>query len=85
MYQLPLNRQYDALVKNLEAAGILNDGIISKAPDTLDLALENSIYSGIEYVCGFEKCTRIQSLFASVLIEEKKLDEKSWKDNPYNE
>jgi len=72
------------LVKNLETAGILNDGIISKAPDSLDPTLENTIYSGIEYVCGFEKCERIQSLFASVLVEDKKLDEKSWKDNPYN-
>ena len=73
------------LVKNLETAGILNDGVISKAPDSLDPVLGNTIYSGIEYVCGFEKCERIQSLFAKVLVEEKKLDEKSWKDNPYNE
>jgi hypothetical protein len=59
--------------------------VISKAPDSLDQNLQNTIYSGIEYVCGFEKCDRIQSLFASVLIEEKKLDEKNWKDNRYNE
>lgn len=84
VYQLPLNRQYSALIKNLETAWILNNGIISKSSDSLDPALENSIYSGIEYVCGFEKCARIQTLFASVLTEANKLDEKNWIENPYN-
>ncbi len=72
-------------MKNLETAGILHDGVISKASDSLDPALENTIYSGIEYVCGFEECARIQTLFASVLVEARKLDEKSWKENTYND
>lgn len=84
VYQLPLSRQYSRLISNLEKAEILRDGKIFIASDTLDAVLENNIYSGIEYVCRFEKCTRIESLFNEILIEPKKTDEKNWKENPYN-
>ena len=84
VYQLPLSRQYSRLISNLEKAEILRDGKIFIASDTLDAVLENDIYSGIEYICRFEKCTRIESLFNEILIEPKKTDEKNWKENPYN-
>lgn len=84
IYQLPLSRQYNRLVHNLETAGILKDGKISVAPESLDAVLENDIHSGIEYVCRFEDCARIQTLFADILVEAKKTDERNWKENPYN-
>lgn len=84
VYQLPLERQYKRLMYNLKQAGMLQDGTISLAPDSLDTLLENDIYSGIEYICRFEKCARIERLFADILIEAKKTDEKNWKENPYN-
>lgn len=46
--------------------------------------MENDIYSGIEYICRFEDCQRIESLFADILVEAKKIDEENWKENPYN-
>lgn len=85
VYQLPLNRQYNALIQNLTTAGILKDGVITKAPESLDPTLENTIYSGIQYVCGFENCTRIKTLFADALTEAQQADKKSWDENTYNE
>lgn len=85
VYQLPLNRQYNALIKNITKAGILKDGVITKAPESLDPTLENTIYSGIQYVCGFENCARIKTLFADMLVEAQQADKKSWDENTYNE
>lgn len=84
VYQLPLERQYDRLINNLQKAEILKEGKIFVASDTLDAVLENDIYSGIEYVCRFEDCQRIEWLFADILLDVKKTDEKNWQENPYN-
>lgn len=84
IYQLPLSRQYDRLLENLEKSEILRDGKVSVASDTLDIALENDIYSGIEYVCRFEDCEKIKTLFADIVDEAQTQDEKNWNDNSYN-
>lgn len=84
VYQLPLERQYTLLIKNLKIADILNEDKISKASNSLDPILENTIYSGIQYICQFEDCIRVKTLFASVLVEAQKRDENDWNNNPYN-
>ncbi len=84
VYQLPLERQYHRLLNNLETAEILKEGIISPAVDTLDADLGNNIYSGIEYVCQFESCKRIKTLFPNIIKQVEELDQKNWMENPYN-
>jgi len=85
VYQLPLTRQYARLVNNLETAGMLKNGTISIAPESLEINLENDIYSGIEYVCRFESCKRIKTLFADILLGIEKTDKENWEENTYNE
>ncbi len=85
VYQLPLTRQYHRLLVNLKKAEILKDGVITPAADTLDADLGNNIYSGIEYVCQFESCKKIRELFPDIVMETETLDQKNWRENPYNE
>lgn len=84
VYQLPLSRQYHRLLTNLEIAGILKEGTVSPASDTLDPDLGNNIYSGIEYVCQFESCARIETLFPDIITQAEQIDQKNWEENPYN-
>ncbi len=67
VYQLPLTRQYSHLIQNLTNAGMYKDGVISKKTGTIDQALENDIYSEIEYICNYSHCEKIKTLFAKEL------------------
>lgn len=60
------------------------DGVISKKKDTLDMALENDIYSEIEYVCNYSHCEKIKTLFAKELTGKEAEYEKRWKESEYN-
>ncbi len=66
VYQLPVSRQYDRLIENLETAGILSGSEIIplQSYESIDPTLSNEIARGIEYVCGFDNCDQIKTLFA---------------------
>jgi hypothetical protein len=85
VYQLPLSHQYDRLVKNLEKAGMMQDGVITKKPAELDVSLENNIYSEIEYICGYSQCEKIKTLFAQQLTGAEEKYAKKWSESEYNE
>jgi len=65
VFSLPLNRQYDRLIVNLEKAHILKDGIITPLKNTTDIDadLSRDIASGIDYVCSYSDCALIRNLF----------------------
>jgi hypothetical protein len=81
VYHLPLERQYDRLVQNLETAKILVGGTITPlaSPKDITRELSNDIYSGIEYVCGFDSCSRIETLFPTEYATAKVKSETEWK------
>lgn len=85
VYQLPLTRQYNRLIKNLETTGMLTNGTITKKPANLSKDQENNIYSGIEYVCQYDNCEKIETLFAKVLTGKEAEYEKKWRENSANE
>ena len=84
VYRLPLVRQYNHLVHNLTVAGMYNNGVISKKKGVLDAALENDIYSEIQYVCSYSHCEKIKTLFAAELTGKEAEYEKKWKEADYN-
>lgn len=65
VYNLPETRQYKRLLNNLEKANILQGTEIVPLnnPKDIDQKLSGEIYSGIEYVCNFDDCEKIKSLF----------------------
>jgi hypothetical protein len=75
VFSFPLARQEARLMRNLETAKILNDGEIIPLKDKKDISKELSgdIYSGINYLCGFDDCSVIKKVFPVQLgeIEEK--------------
>lgn len=78
VFHLPLNRQYDRLVLNLEKANILKNGVITPLKNTTDIDanLSRDIASGIEYVCGYSDCQLIRDLFPEQIKNIKYTD--SW-------
>lgn len=82
--RLPLERQYNRLIHNLENTGMLKNGIISKKTTPLDVLLENDIYSEIQYICNFSRCEKIKTLFAKELAGKEAEYEKKWNENQYN-
>ena len=84
VYHLPMDRQYHHLIDNLTKTGMLHDGIISKKIGTLDPNLENTLYSEIEYICGFDHCALIKNLFASELAKSLPEYEQNWLSNSNN-
>ena len=84
VYRLPLTRQYNHLIRNLEAAGMMKDGVIMKKPKQLEVSLENDIYSEIQYICGYSRCEKIKSLFATQLSGAEEKFAKKWSEDGYN-
>lgn len=84
VYQFPISRQHTRLVKNLEVAGILKDGVISKKPAPLEADLENTIYSEIQYICDFSECETIKKLFVKELTGKEEEYAKKWTAETYN-
>ena len=61
----PLDRQYDRLMIHLERAQIWKDGAITPlASGALYDEGISEVISGIEYVCRFDGCDRLEALFA---------------------
>jgi hypothetical protein len=85
VFHLPITRQLDRLENNLKKANILQgDMIVSlKNSKDIDQKLSGEIYNGIEYVCSFDDCEKIKSLFAE---EYKKIQERhnqTWVNNSW--
>lgn len=83
VFSLPLERQYNRLIKNLETAKILdNQNIIPlKSPQDINKELSNEIYSWIEYICDYRECKLIKELFKKELenkYREAEIDWKKW-------
>ncbi len=83
VYHLPLARQYSRLVANLETAGILSNGQIKPLAtyESIDVTLSDDIYTGIEYVCGFDHCRLVRALFEPslpTLVQAENDREKNW-------
>ena len=80
VYNLPLTRQYDRLVRNLENARILQNWTIIPLTTAKDISkeLSNDIYSGISYVCEFGDCKLIKELFKKEVAEATVKDETEW-------
>ncbi len=85
VYQLPLTRQYNRLITNLEASNMLSNGVISKKSTELTRDMENSIYSEIQYVCEYDNCEKIKELFAKEIAAKEPEYEKRWRENSYND
>ena len=60
VFTLPLERQYNRLILNLENAKILNNNTIYplKNPQDINKELSNDIYSWIEYICDYSECSQ---------------------------
>ena len=83
VYSMPAERQYNKLVRNLEQAHILKDGVIvplAKYTD-IDGTLSNEIHNGINYMCDFSECSRIKKLFATQLAGKEKLSREEFEKN----
>ncbi len=80
VYQLPVSRQYDRLITNLETAGIYSGGSIIPLSKVEDISgdLSNEIYEGIEYICGFDNCLLVKTLFAKELVEGIEKQKQAW-------
>lgn len=78
VYSVSQIRQESRLIRNLETANIMQDGKIVPLIDKKDISreLSNDIYSGIEYLCGFDDCQSIKDIFpeqyAALLAQDKK-------------
>lgn len=83
VYNLPVSRQYDRLVTNLEKANILQwEKIVAlKSKYDIDKELSKDIYSWIDYLCDFDNCNKIKELFEN---EYNKLVEKQKKEAEEN-
>ncbi len=83
VYALPLERQYTRLVNNLETTWLLVNGKTQTGVVIQDVALENDIYSGIEYVCGFDECSKIKALFPNEYQKAEIEGKKNWESYTY--
>ena len=85
VYSLPTYRQYDRLIENLEKAGIMQNGeIIATASSTIiEPTLQNDIYSGLEYVCEYDKCERLKELFPTEYQKAYDTGKKNWDSYTY--
>lgn len=80
VYQYPLERQYDRLIQNLEAANIYKDGVVTPLEkyDSIDPKLSQEIYEGIGYLCDFDNCRQIRELFAQEISQAEREKKTRW-------
>lgn len=85
VYSLPLSRQYERLTDNLTKAELMQDGIITKSVSgsTIEKILQNDIYSGLEYVCGFDECSKLKELFPKEYTKAYDEGKKNWDSYTY--
>jgi len=78
VFSLPLDRQYNRFISNIEKAGILQDGKIIPLTKTIDMDLENEIISEVRYICEYRTCEKIRPLFEQVLTAAEEENKKQW-------
>lgn len=80
VHQLPESRQLNRLQNNLIEARILQNNIIVplKNYDDIDKNLSRDIYSWIEYLCDFEDCNSIKSIFSEIYLDILEKDKKAF-------
>ncbi len=83
VFSLPFSRQEARLIRNLTEAKILQNGKIVPLAKASDISrnLSNEIAEGISYLCDYDNCERIKTIFPDqVKIAEKNAYEnwKSW-------
>lgn len=94
VYSYPETRQLHRLENNLTKANILQNGTIIPLQnyEDLDINLSKEIYGGISYLCNYDDCESIKTLFVDIYndlyttkkaeFEKNKLaDLESWKGN----
>ena len=67
VFSLPLERQYNRFVSNMEKTGILQDGKIVPLAKSIDMDMENEMVSEIEYLCQYKTCEKIRPFFEKAL------------------
>jgi hypothetical protein len=85
VYSLPVARQEARLIRNLETAKILQNGVIVPLADKKDISreLSNDIASGIEYICNFDDCKYISNLFVDAYEKADMDSQKEWEQYTY--
>ena len=78
VFSLPLDRQYERFISNIEKAGILQNGKIHPLVKTIDVNLENEIISEVRYICEYRTCEKIRPLFEQVLTAAEEENKKQW-------
>lgn len=80
VYSLPFHRQYDRLLVDLQSAKILSGNVIVPLEkyEAIDPTLSNDIYEGIGYVCRFDDCQPIRTLFTHEIAAAEAEKLKKW-------
>lgn len=80
VYSLPFHRQYERLLVDLQSAKILSGSVIVPLEkyEAIDPTLSNDIYEGIGYVCRFDDCQTIRTLFTHEITEAEAEKLKKW-------
>lgn len=83
VFSLPLDRQYDRFMTNIEKAGLLRDGKIVKLDKKIDATLENEIISEVRYICSFRSCEKLRPYFSETLDTAEKESREKWETYDY--
>lgn len=80
VYQFPFARQEARFLENLKEAHILSGNTIIPLPsyDAIGSGLSSEIYDGIQYLCEYDNCKMIKTLFAHELEAALKKQTSDW-------
>lgn len=80
VYQFPFARQEARFLENLREAHILSGTTITPLPtyNTIGSGLSSEIYDGIQYLCEYDNCKMIKTLFAHELEAALKKQTSDW-------
>ncbi|MDD5770339.1 MAG: DUF4153 domain-containing protein [Candidatus Gracilibacteria bacterium] len=83
VFSLPEARQLQKLENNLTKAGILKNYEIIPLKEKTDITenLSKEIYSGIKYLCDYNNCESIKTLFSKIYNEAEKKHKEDFKEN----
>jgi hypothetical protein len=60
-----------------------NGAIVKGTGTTIEPTLQNDIYSGIQYVCDFDECSRLKELFPAEYQKAYDESKKNWDSYTY--
>ena len=80
---LPESRQYNLFIKNLETAKILQNWKIVPPKNVSDIKTDLSIkiYDWIDYLCDFENCRKLKTLFKDEFVKLEADSRKKFEEN----